>query len=165
MTIKEARFSAVLDFFLSNPAATPTDAATQFGVTRSWMYSMINSDMFKAALYEKRQEISSNVTHTISEDLVGALGLGVQLLTEALEQTTKPEFILDAVDMLSKRYNEIIGVRLNKHGDRPLTYNQQTNVLVADPKDLLRIKEISHKAATIEGKVRTPDVIPAPKEH
>lgn len=163
--LRPSVLQAVLDFFTANPTATMEQAAVHFKVSRAWIHTMVNSDMFRAQLYERRKAISDQVVSLVTEELTGTLSYGIHRIADLLETTTDENFVLDAVELLSKRYNEIMGYSNKAIASAPLQPapgTQQNNYFFANPDDLKRIRDLSREAR-MEHQIDD-HALPAPKE-
>ena len=139
MTVKEARFDAIIDHCLANPTHTISEIAAAFDVSKSWMYSVTASDLFQARLGEARENIRETIVATVGDKLTGTLSLGLDRLSEKLEDIESPEYILQAVDVLSRRYTDL------KVGKSPITATQ--NNFFANPDALKELQQQALSAA------------------
>lgn len=147
-TVREAKTDRIIEHFLTHPHHTVPMAADTLQVPQRWLYNMVNSDLFKARLASYRDQMKEMVIETLGEQMTGTLALGLERLAEHLEKTTDPDYILEAVDILSKRHVEVhVGGQRGALQRSPETTFQQNNVFISDPAELGRIKELAFKAA------------------
>jgi hypothetical protein len=93
----------MLNWLVLNPDRSLRECADHFGVSQSWLSSIIHSDIFQHALKEKQLAISLRVADSIPAKLRRAADIAVEKLTQKLEDTEDPEFILDATDKILHR--------------------------------------------------------------
>lgn len=80
---------AIFEWMISNPSSSLGEAATFFEVTQSWLSVIINSDVFKEKLAERRCEHFQHVSRTVAERVNGLAELSLDVLEERIESERK----------------------------------------------------------------------------
>ena len=93
----------MLNWLVLNPDRSLRECADHFQVSQSWLSQVIHSDIFQHALKEKQEAIALRVADSIPAKLRRAADIAVEKLTEKLEETEDPDFILDATDKILHR--------------------------------------------------------------
>ena len=116
----------LMNWLVLNPEKSLRECADHFGYTQSWVSQIIHSDLFQHALKEKQERIAVKVAESIPEKLARAADVAVEKLTEQLEKTEDPEFILSATDKILHRMGYAPQSSRNPAGG-PAPTNQQNN--------------------------------------
>lgn len=74
----------IIDFMLANPAASLKQMSAHFGKTISHLSIIINTDMFKARLAERRASFNEALTHNIQRKLLTTLDATLDVVQEQL---------------------------------------------------------------------------------
>lgn len=131
----------LLNWLVLNPDRSLRECADTFGITQSWLSSIIHSDLFQHALKEKQMAIGARVAQSIPEKLRRAADIAVEKLAEKLEETEDPEFILDATDKILHRMGFAPQSARNPAGS-PLGAPQQQNNFFISAADLQEARAI-----------------------
>ena len=121
------RHEMLLNWLVVNTDKSLRECADHFGWTQSWLSSIIHSDLFQASLKERQLDIAARVAGSIPEKLRRAADIGVEKLTEQLEKSEDPEFILDATDKILHRMGYAPQSARNPAGS---PVNQQNNFFI-----------------------------------
>jgi hypothetical protein len=90
----------IMNWLLLNPGVSQKVCAAKFGITESWLSSVIHSDAFQAKFKEKQTEVFGMVVQTVPEKLTALADIVCDKLGEALEKTNDKDFTLDAFDII-----------------------------------------------------------------
>ena len=93
----------IMNWMLVNPDKSLRECADNFGISQSWLSTLIHSDIFQAQLAARHEGIRARIADTIPQKMRVAADIGIQKLAEKLEQSEDPDFILDATDKLLHR--------------------------------------------------------------
>lgn len=87
----------IMNYLLMYPLASRTEVAEYFQVTRAWLATIVNSDIFQARLAEKQKEIFGEVVvDSVKERLSAVAQLSAERLLEKVEVSEDERFLLDA---------------------------------------------------------------------
>lgn len=95
---------AFADYMLINPGCTLRQMGEYFGYTVSWICTVINSDMFKAYMAGRREQICATVAEDLPSKLRGAAHLATERMVEILEKTEDSDTVIDCFDKILHRY-------------------------------------------------------------
>ena len=93
----------IMNWMLVNPDKSLRECADTFGISQSWLSTLIHSDIFQAQLAARHEGIRARIADTIPQKMRVAADIGIQKLAEKLEESEDPDFILDATDKLLHR--------------------------------------------------------------
>ena len=93
----------LMNWLLTNPEKSLRECADHFGYTQSWVSQIIHSDLFQHALKEKQERIFVRVADGIPAKLRRNADIALEKLSDHLEKSEDPEFILSATDKLLHR--------------------------------------------------------------
>jgi len=93
----------VLNWLVLNPDKSLRECADHFSYSQGWVSQLVHSDLFQHALREKQLAISVRVADSIPAKLRRAGDMAVEKLTDHIERTEDPAFILDATDKILHR--------------------------------------------------------------
>jgi len=93
----------MINWLLLNPEKSLRELADVFGYSQAWVSTVIHSDIFQAALKERQIQLASLVVQGIPDKLRRVADIGVEKLTQQLEQSEDPKFVLDATDKILHR--------------------------------------------------------------
>lgn len=99
----KAVHEAFADYMLINPGATLRELSGYFGYSVAWCCTVMNTDMFKAYLAERRKEINIQVAEDLPAKLVAAGHLATERIIEVIEKTDDPDLLVDAFDKVMHR--------------------------------------------------------------
>lgn len=150
---------AVLNWLVLNPEKSLREGADTFGYTQAWFSSLIHSDIFQHALKEKQMAIAASVALTLPQKIARVADMAVEKLTEQVEKTEDPEFILNATDKLLHRLGYAPISARNPVGGpgQPGQVAQQNNFFL-QASDLEAARELMQLSAT------APVPLPVPLE-
>jgi primosomal protein N' len=87
----------IMNYMLMYPLASRAELAAHFQVTRAWLATVTNSDLFQARLQEKQKEIFGEViVDSVRERLSTVASLSLERLLEKVEVSDDERFLLDA---------------------------------------------------------------------
>lgn len=97
-------YDAVVDWMIQHPDKTKKDAAEFFNVTTVWMYTLTNSDVFRA-LYDARRRMHSGlVSSSVIEKTEALADMALDTFLDKFQENEKAgtltlAFARDTVDM------------------------------------------------------------------
>lgn len=138
----------MLNWLVLNPDKSLRECADHFGYTQSWVSTVLHSDLFQAALKEKQLAISVKVAESIPAKLRRVADIAVEKLTDSLERSEDPEFILDATDKILHRMGYAPQSARNPAGSPGgLQPMQQQNNFFVSGGDLAAARELMQLSA------------------
>lgn len=149
----------LMNWLVLNPEKSLRECADHFGYTQSWLSQIIHSDLFQHALKEKQERIAMRVAESIPAKLARAADIAVEKLTDHLEKTEDPEFILSATDKILHRMGYAPQSSRNPSAPAVGSLNQQNNFFLqagdlADARALMQAAASSSPlGATLDGAV------------
>ena len=138
----------LMNWLVLNPEKSLRECADHFGYTQSWVSQIIHSDLFQHALKEKQERIALRVAESIPAKLARAADIAVEKLTDQLEKTEDPEFILSATDKILHRMGYAPQSTRNPAGGPPPTLNQQNNFFL-QASDLEAARELMRASTAL----------------
>jgi hypothetical protein len=129
---------SLADYMLINPGCTLREMGAYFGYSGAWICTVINSDMFKAYMAQRRAEITSVVAEDLPSRLHAAAHLATERIIEVIEKSEDSDTLIDAFDKVLHRY----GYAPNAKGgaQSSLTVNQQNNVFYLSKEELADVR-------------------------
>lgn len=98
-----SRHEDIMNYILANPLVSLGDIAGKFGVTQPWLSVIINSDVFKELLSQRREEIFDvAVLQGIDVKLEAAIDMGLDKYLEKIPTMTT-EQVTNGTDKLLGR--------------------------------------------------------------
>jgi len=146
--------NAIADWLIANPGKGQQGrCAAHFGITESWLSTLVNQDAFKALLQSKQDKVFDEVVIPLQDKIAGVAHAAVNKLGEVVDQTNDGRLIKDVADsMLDKlgygaKYVRAPGTVINN------------NTLVVDQAALAeaRARQSHHFGRTLESPSRTAD--------
>jgi hypothetical protein len=97
---------ACVDLIIARPGISQGQIAAYFGYSQSWLSTVMATDMFKARLAARREELVDPALHaTLEERFKGVLEQSLLRLSEKLSQPTPPDnLVLKAVELGAKAF-------------------------------------------------------------
>lgn len=95
---------SLADYILINPGCTLREMGAYFGYSGAWLCSVINTDMFKAYIAERRGDISVSIAEDLPARLHAAAHLATERMIEVMEKTEDADTIVDCFDKILHRY-------------------------------------------------------------
>lgn len=95
---------SLADYILQNPGCTLRELGGHFGYTAPWICTVLGTDMFKAYMRERRNNVASMVEQDLPAKLHAAAHLATERLIEQLTTTNDPDFLLESFDKVLHRY-------------------------------------------------------------
>ena len=123
---------SVLDKVLANPHMTLKELSNVTGYSVAWLSQMMRSDLFRAAYDARRGDFECEVMMGIGERLNALSHLAIDKLTENLQSTIDPDFIVDAFDKVLHR----TGYAPNAAKQATGPIQQQNNVFLVGKEEL-----------------------------
>lgn len=150
------RHEALANLLVLNPHLTLREISQRIGYTQAHLSRIINSDAFRRLLAERSERIAAEVCRSIPERLTDLATLAIDKMTEQLEKTENPDFILDAFDQaLSK-----LGYSGKQPAAQPAVNVQQTFVLSREELHTARAEIISANSEEPENALPTGQSLP-----
>lgn len=114
------RHLAIMDWLLANPREKLSECAAHFGVSQAWLSTVINSDLFKARMADRRGAIEDLQHQQITSQLLDIAQDGLKAMHDVVrddevDPKTKHDIsrtALEAIGVLGKRGGGI-GVQVN----------------------------------------------------
>lgn len=159
---------AVMNWLIANPQLPLGTCAAHFGYSRSWLSTLIHSDVFQARLREKQDQFFSQVSGNLTTKLTALADVGIEKLQEKMETSEDPRFLLEAskLALANLGFNTKPGAAsASIHAQ-----NVQQNFYVASPADLSAAREQMRAAGQVSSSTVPPLLpgdapsIPAPAQ-
>ena len=94
---------AFANWLIENPHRQLRDAAEYFGYTQSWLSTILHSDAFQEILKKKQALATAFIIGDLHGKLRGVADVALEKLSEKIEKSQDPDFLLDATDKLLHR--------------------------------------------------------------
>lgn len=93
------------DWLIANPGKKQKEAAQLFGVSESWLSTVIHSDSFQDYFRTRSDAASAAIIHSVKEKMLGAADQAVSELQRRLEHPLSftTQELLDVSDVMTKR--------------------------------------------------------------
>lgn len=139
----------VMNWLVLNPEKSLRECADHFGYTQAWLSQLIHSDLFQQALRGKHEMIAVRIAESIPAKLGRLADIGLERLTEQLEKSEDPDFILDATDKILHRMGYAPSSARNPGGSPAQLGNSgvQQNFFI-NAGDLTAARELMQAAAS-----------------
>lgn len=134
--------NAIADWLIANPGrGQQAICAVEFGITQSWLSTLINQDAFQSLLKNKQSDVFDEVVIPLKDKIAGVAHRSVEKLGEILDTTNDGRLVKDISDSMIKAlgYGQATqpGVTIN---NTTLTINQ------------IALKEARHRLSQHYGK-------------
>ena len=146
------RHRAILEWMRSNPTASLKECAEYFGHSPTWIYMIVNTDLFQEALRKREDEYNEEVIVPLRAKLMGVAHRAVEKLGEQVDESDDPDFILASADKTLHR----LGYAPTRGPAVEVALSTQENVFVVDSDTLASAREklaSLRESPTIEGEV------------
>ncbi len=90
----------IMNWLILNRGSNLSKCAAQFGITQSWLSTLIHSDAFQGRFKEKQKEVGIYVASSVPEKLSALSDVAIEKLSQELENSDNPKFILDSFDKI-----------------------------------------------------------------
>lgn len=158
---------ALADWILMNPGGTLRQMGTAFGYSPAWLCQVVNTDMFKAYMADRRVEVNSVIASDLPTRLQAAAFLATERMIEVIEKTDDAPTLIDAFDKVLHRYGYAPNAK-NGAQAQAGPIGTQNNVFFLDKSQFQEVKERlvgSHATATEEAipsyPLGAPDLVPS----
>src|SRR5687768_285659 len=103
--IKRVSFTheAFANWLIESPHRSLRDAAEYFNYTQAWLSQILHSDAFQEVLRKKQAIVSAVIIADLPGKLRGVADVALSKLSEKIEKSEDPDFLLDATDKLLHR--------------------------------------------------------------
>lgn len=152
----------LMNWLILNPEKTLRECADHFGYTQSWVSQLIHSDIFQHALREKQERVAIRVAESIPEKLARAADVAVEKLSEHIEKSEDPEFLLSATDKLLHRMGFAPQSARNPAGPPGRPTTQQNNFFLTAG-DLESARALMQESAAAQAAALELVLPPAPE--
>lgn len=144
-------YEDVINWMLNHPGSRLGEMAEYFGKTQAWMSVVINSDIFKARLEERRKELNIELDELLIYKMKKVAHSSFDALMEQIAaggQDMKPALLLE----VGTRVAEFLEPGEKKKAGRPKNdvSPQQVNVQVVVPVSSNALEEARSKIRQIE---------------
>lgn len=130
------KHSLIMNWMVLNPDQPLRACAEHFGVTQSWLSTVIHSDVFQAEFQEKLQKIHNHCAQSIPEKLRVVADIALDKLAGCVANSEDPEYILDAADKALHRMGYAPASARNGFGANAGVQVNQQNVFMLSQDDL-----------------------------
>jgi hypothetical protein len=120
---------AILDYMMANPTVQKGAVAVHFGVTRSWLSIIINSDAFLEAKAKRNDEFFGASIVPLREKMVGIVDASLDKLSESVE-VMESAMALETADTLLHRLGYAPNTKQNGGAAAQGVVAQQNNYFV-----------------------------------
>ena len=93
----------IMNVLISNPFATLRELETITGYSSAWLSRLMNSDIFRAKMQEKKGDVFIAVLQDVPAKLNALAHQAADKLAEKLEVAEDPQYILDTFDKVMHR--------------------------------------------------------------
>lgn len=136
---------SIINWLVLNPGRSMRQCADNFGYTQPWLSSLVNSDIFQAALRERQIEVAVRVAQNIPAKLAAVADIALDKLADKVAESEDAEFLLDAADRTLHRMGFAPQSTRNPAGSPsqfgPSAVNIQQNFMVTG-QDLAAAREL-----------------------
>lgn len=95
--------NAIADWLIANPGrGQQALCASEFGITQSWLSTLINQDAFQSLLKNKQSNIFDEVIVPLKDKIAGVAHRSVEKLGEILDNTNDGRLVKDISDSMIK---------------------------------------------------------------
>lgn len=153
----------IIEWLVANPGRGQMGkCALYFGITRSWLSTLVHSDAFQALLKERLDDEYQLTVVPLREKMVGVAHRAVDKLGEAIEGANDVKTLADTADKLLHRLGYAPKTSESPGGSQ--VNNTQNNFYAVSPALLAAARDNAKKGglsnATNSG---TPEGLPAPE--
>lgn len=155
-----SRHEQIMNWLLVNPHLSLRACADHFNLSQSWLSQVIHSDLFQAALRQRQQDVAVRVADSIPQKLRRVADVALEKLTEKMEETEDPEFLLDATDKILHRMGYAPASARNPAGSPAgMGGSVQQNNFFISAEDLHSARAFIHQPQVLPGEFTqvTPD--------
>jgi len=79
-------YDSIIDWMVANPGRPLSECAAHVHKSQSWLSTIINSDMFKAALAQRRETFSATHDALLTEKVTKVAMMGMDIILEKMEK-------------------------------------------------------------------------------
>lgn len=142
----------IITWMIANPGVPLSICAAQFGITQSWLSSLIHSDLFQAKIRERQDDAFDEVKISVRDRITALAHESLKRLTDRVMVETDVDKISNASEVALKALG-FGAPKVNGNGQSTITINN-----VVD-KDVLAQARQRMEGRTIEGQAQ--HVVPA----
>lgn len=146
--------SAIMDWIMVNPGGTYAQCGQYFGYTPQAVCYIVNSDVFRSRLAERRAEVEGLIHADIPAKLSVLAATSMEKLQDKVNETNDPDLLVDIWDKALHR----LGYGASKGGNTTVAIQNNATFAVS-PAELEQAKAVMLQVA---GQV--PRVLEAPVE-
>lgn len=86
--IQKLRYSheAMIEMIVAEPSVKQNELARRFGMTASWISTVLNSDAFQVKLHERMAEVWGEFSVPLQEQMKGLMARSMEILREKLDR-------------------------------------------------------------------------------
>ena len=103
LNARHLRNDQIIYWMLSHPGASLSQCARIFGITPAWLSTLTRTDGFQQRMSELRGDYQDCTLPSIRDKLLSCADLAVEKLTDALEKSADPDYILETADKVLHR--------------------------------------------------------------
>lgn len=124
------KYEAIMRWLFANPEKSIQEGARVFNVSPGWFSTVVNSDLFIARYQEFLAEMDeAQELPRMAHRVLGATAFAIEKLVSQIENSTDPDFIAKATDILLRASKPPASTTIN-HNNGPV----QQNTFQLDPR-------------------------------
>lgn len=150
--------NAIADWLIAHPGKGQQKPCAQvFGITESWLSTLINQDAFQSLLKVKQDEVFQQVIIPLQDKIAGVAHASVEKLGDILDDTKDGRLVKDIADSALKA----LGYGGQKTAAQLIINNTQNNLTVnQDALAEARQRQSQHYGRTLESPSDTAESTP-----
>jgi len=142
---------AIMDWIMVNPGGTYQQCASQFGYTPQAICYIVNSDLFRARLAERRGEVEGLIHADIPTKLATVADTATERMMELVNHSNDPDLLVDVWDKALHR----LGYGPAKGGNTTIVQQNNANFSVTQD-ELAQAREVMLQVAAKPALPATP---------
>jgi hypothetical protein len=97
------RHEAILNWIVANPERSMGECAAEFGVSRSWLSIIVNSQAFRDRMAERQEDVFTEVVVPLRDKMAGVAHRAYERLSEKVEVEGDTKTLLEIADKTAHR--------------------------------------------------------------
>lgn len=134
---------AIMDWIMVNPGGTYKQCAAAFGYTPQAICYIVNSDLFRTRLAERRDVVEGMIHADIPTKLAVVASTATERMMEIVEKTNDPDLLVDVWDKSLHR----LGYGASKGGNTTIVQQNNTANFAVSPAELAQAREVMLQVA------------------
>ena len=149
--------NAIADWLIAHPGkGQQKPCAQQFGITESWLSTLINQDAFQSLLKVKQDEVFQQVIIPLQDKIAGVAHASVEKLGTILDETKDGRLVKDIADSALKA----LGYGGQKTASLIINNTQNNLTVNQDALAEARQRQSQHYGRTLESPSNTAESTP-----